>query len=75
KRWSHAAFAVEAVDTVGCGDAFVGAMAAAIVRGEDVGIALREGCAAGAIAATRAGAIPSLPTRAEIAALLDRERT
>jgi ribokinase len=75
RRWSHAAFAVEAVDTVGCGDAFVGAMAAAIVRGEEVGIALREGCAAGAIAATRTGAIPSLPTRAEIAAMLDRERT
>lgn len=74
KRWSQAAFAVEAVDTVGCGDAFVGAMAAAIARGTDVETALREGGAAGAIAATRVGAIPSLPSREEIEAMLAGER-
>ncbi|MGA1709548.1 MAG: PfkB family carbohydrate kinase, partial [Phycisphaerales bacterium] len=59
---------------VGCGDAFVGAMAAAIARGEAVEAALREGGAAGAIAATRVGAIPSLPSREEIEVMLAGER-
>ena len=70
RRWSQPSFEVHAIDTVGCGDAFIGAMAAAIARGADVATSLREGCAAGALAATRAGAMPSLPTRAEIDRLL-----
>lgn len=70
RRWSQPSFEVHAIDTVGCGDAFIGAMAAAIARGADVATSLREGCAAGALAAMRAGAIPSLPTRAEIDRLL-----
>jgi ribokinase len=61
---------VNVVDTVGCGDAFVGAMLAAIVDGAPVERAIRFGNAAGALAATRAGAMPSLPSRAEIDALL-----
>ncbi len=70
RRWSQPSFEVHAIDTVGCGDAFIGAMAAAIARGADVATSLREGCAAGALAAMRAGAMPSLPTRAEIDRLL-----
>ena len=70
RHWTQQPFQVEAVDTVGCGDAFIGAMAAAIARGADVATALREGGAAGALAATRPGAIPSLPTRGEIDRLL-----
>ena len=69
-RWSQEAFAVDAIDTVGCGDAFIGAMAAAIACGDAVAAALREAAAAGALAATRAGAMPSLPTRREIDRLL-----
>ena len=74
RHWSQESFAVDAIDTVGCGDAFIGAMAAAIARGADVAASLREGCAAGALAATRAGAIPSLPTREAIDRLLARSR-
>jgi ribokinase len=61
---------VKAVDTVGAGDAFNGALAAALIAGHDVEGALRRACAAGAIAATRRGALPSLPTRAEVEAAL-----
>ena len=61
---------VKAVDTVGAGDAFNGALAASVVAGLDVHGALRRACAAGAIASTRRGALPSLPTRSEVEAAL-----
>ena len=61
---------VECVDTVGAGDAFCGALAAALVRGADLVAAARYGNAAGALAVTRPGASPSMPTAAEIEALL-----
>jgi ribokinase len=62
-------FAVDVVDTTAAGDAFV----AGFVVGrwwEDPGGALRLGCAAGALATTRSGAQPSLPTLAEVERLL-----
>jgi ribokinase len=64
------AFAVTPVDTTAAGDAFCGAFAVAIAEGADPIAAARFGAAAGALATTRAGAVPSLPTRAEIDALL-----
>ncbi|UCD76417.1 MAG: ribokinase [Phycisphaerales bacterium] len=64
------AFAVEAVDAVGAGDAFAGAFAAAIARGEAVRNACTIASAAGALAATHRGAIPSLPTAEEVATFL-----
>jgi ribokinase len=79
-RWVSAAgmvdapaFKVQAVDTVAAGDAFVGAFAVALAEGRPVAQALRYGNAAGALAVTRAGAQPSLPSRAELEAFL-RER-
>ncbi len=60
---------VQAVDTVGAGDAFVGALAAAFDRGETLAFALTLGVAAGALACTRRGAQEALPERAEIASL------
>lgn len=60
------AFAVEAVDTVGAGDAFNGALAAALSRGWDIGQAARWACAAGAIAVTREGAQGAIPDRDQI---------
>jgi ribokinase len=63
---------VEAVDTVGAGDAFTAALTVALVEGQAPQAALRFACAAGAAAATRAGAQPSLPTREEVEWLLRR---
>lgn len=57
---------VVAIDATGAGDAFVGAITVALLDGMAAGDALRFACAAGALAATRAGAQPSLPTRAEV---------
>ncbi len=59
-------FPVQAVDTTAAGDAFVGALAAALARNQDWTTSLREASAAGALAATKLGAQPSLPTRAEL---------
>lgn len=59
-------FQVKAVDTTAAGDAFVGALAAALSRDKDWLTALAESRAAGALAATRPGAQPALPTRAEL---------
>jgi len=68
-RYRHAGFEVEAVDTVGCGDAFVGAFVAALAEGLDAAVALARGNAAGALAAMRVGAMRSLPSRAEVDAV------
>jgi ribokinase len=61
---------VEVVDTTACGDAFAGAFAAALDRGAALEAAVELGNAAGALAATRAGAQPSLPGWDTIEALL-----
>jgi len=65
-RYLHRGFAVDAVDTVGCGDAFVGVFLAAIAEGRDIAQAMSRGNAAGALAAMRAGALRSLPSRSEV---------
>jgi ribokinase len=59
-------FAVHAVDTTAAGDGFVGAFAVALAGGMPSAQALHWGNAAGALAVTRAGAQPSLPTRLEV---------
>jgi ribokinase len=61
---------VNAVDTTGAGDAFVAALTVGLVEAMAPADALRFACAAGAVAVTRAGAQPSLPTRVEVEALL-----
>lgn len=61
---------VTAVDTTGAGDCFAGALAVALIEGQTPAQALAFACAAGALAATRPGAQPSLPKRAEVEALL-----
>ena len=57
---------VRAVDATGAGDAFVGAICVALLEGMEPEAALTFACAAGALAATRPGAQPSLPTRDEV---------
>ena len=64
------AFRVEPVDTVAAGDAFNGALAVALAEGLPFGKAIRWGLAAGALAVTKAGAQPSMPTRAEVMGML-----
>ena len=61
---------VRAVDATGAGDAFVGAIVVALLEGMPDAEALAFACAAGALAATRPGAQPALPTRAEVEAVL-----
>ena len=68
------AFAVAAVDATAAGDAFCGALAAALVEGRSMPEALTFASAAGALCAGRMGALPSLPRRGEIEAFL-AERT
>jgi ribokinase len=65
-----AAFTVEAMDATAAGDAFCGALAAGLAAGLPLMAALRRAAAAGALATTITGAVPSLPTRAAVDALL-----
>jgi ribokinase len=62
--------AVEPVDGTGAGDAFVAALVLGLLEGRERAEALTRACAAGALAASRAGAQPSLPTAAEVDAIL-----
>ncbi len=64
------AFAVKAVDATAAGDAFCGALAASLASGVPIESALQQASAAGAITATRKGAIVALPTADEVATLL-----
>jgi ribokinase len=61
-------FKVNAVDTVGAGDTFVGALAVAITAGVPPPEALRAAAAAGATAVTRPGAQTAMPHPADILA-------
>ena len=61
---------VSVVDGTGAGDAFVAALVVSLLDGLDHPAALHRACAAGAVAASRAGAQPSLPDRADVDGLL-----
>ena len=63
---------VKAVDGTAAGDAFTACLVVSLLEERDREEALRRACAAGAIAASRAGAQPSLPTAAEVDAMLAR---
>jgi ribokinase len=64
-----AAPAVTAVDGTGAGDAFTGALVVGLLAGLQQDAALSRACLAGAAAASRAGAQPSLPGPADLDAL------
>lgn len=69
-------FAVDTLDAVGCGDAFMASLLASLIEADFVlaGDALEKAAlrasAAGAIMATRSGALESMPTGTEIDAFL-----
>ena len=69
------AFAVEAVDTTGAGDAFSGALAWALARGDSVAAAVKAAAAAGALATRSVGARTGLPDRAQLDELMARSGT
>ena len=63
---------VDAVDSTAAGDAFTACLLVSWLEGLDPETALRRACAAGALAASRFGAQPSLPTAAEVDGILAR---
>ena len=65
---------IEPIDTTAAGDAFAGAFAVRWAEQESFAEAVCYACAAGAIAASRAGAQPAMPSREEIKKLLGRGR-
>lgn len=66
----HPAHRVKVVDTTAAGDAFTGALGAALAAGSPWEEAVVRAMASGALAVTRAGASESLPTVAEVDAFL-----
>jgi ribokinase len=61
---------VDAVDGTAAGDAFTACLVVSLLEGRDREEALTRACAAGAIAVSRFGAQPSLPTADEVDAIL-----
>jgi len=68
-------YSVDVVDTTGAGDSFAGALGTRLAEGASVEEALAFANAAGAMAASRFGAQPSLPTRTEVEALMAAQQT
>ena len=66
KVYDVTALLITPIDTVGAGDAFVGAFAAAIDSGGDIARGLAYGSVAGALSCLVPGAQPSLPVKAAI---------
>ncbi|PJF40592.1 MAG: ribokinase [Chloroflexi bacterium] len=63
-------FKVETVDTTGAGDAFNGGLAVGLAEGMDISEAVRFAGATAAMCVTKPGTAPSMPTRAEVEALM-----
>lgn len=69
------AFNVDVVDTVAAGDAFNAGLAVALTQGKSLAEAVRFANAVGALAVTRHGAIPSLPSLIEVTDLLGKSES
>jgi len=64
-------YKVEVVDTTAAGDAFIGGFAIKLLESASLPAAVQYGCACGALAATKFGAQPSLPTKEEVERFLN----
>ena len=62
-------YKVDAVDSIGAGDSFVGAFSHYYTQGEDISTALKHANAYAAVTVTRAGSQTSYPTAKELPAL------
>ncbi len=67
---AHPAFPVSVVDTTGAGDCFTAAAAVGLAEGLAPALRLRRACAAAALCVQGKGALPSMPTRAQVDAFL-----
>jgi ribokinase len=66
------AFKVDVVDTTAAGDAFVGGLAVALLKGQPLEKAVQYANACGALAVTKFGAQPSLPSAREVEEFLKK---
>jgi ribokinase len=69
-RHSEPGRQVTVVDTTGAGDTFTGYLAAALAEGAAMPVAMRLATAAAALCVQRPGAVPAVPRRDEVEALL-----
>ena len=63
-------FKMNVVDTTAAGDAFIGGLAVSLVENKPFNEALTYANACGALATTKFGAQPSLPTKDEVGEFL-----
>ena len=74
KRGIVPAFRVNAIDTTGAGDAFNGGLVTALSEGKDLWEAAIFASAVAALSVQKIGTTPSMPTREEIDAFLEKHR-
>lgn len=67
-------YKVDVVDTTAAGDAFIGGFASALLRGLELEEAVKHANACGALATTKFGAQPSLPTQDDVETFLKLHR-
>lgn len=68
-------YKIDAIDTTAAGDAFIGGFASGLLQNKSLEEAVRYGCACGALAATKFGAQPSLPTDDDVENFLNQSHT
>ncbi len=71
---SQSAFEVDALDTLGAGDAFAAGLAASLAEGDAFATAMRRAAGCGALSARTMGVFHALPQRAELDCFLEVRR-
>ena len=74
RKFEQSAFNVNAVDTTGAGDTFLGSFLAIYVEDENVEKALEYASAASAVQVTRSGAAAAIPERKEVEEFLELQK-